>query len=81
MLTASARLDAGRRQFSLSMTPSSGTPGRRPAMARKPSSRDHVTAKLVTKSLTKWHENGPQRVLREPFYLVAGTVLCLRTSE
>jgi hypothetical protein len=32
-------------------------------MARKSSSRDHAPEKLVTKSVTIGHENGPQRVL------------------
>ena len=31
--------------------------------------------------MIKWHENGPRRVLRGPLYLVAGTVLCSRTSR
>ena len=42
-------------------------------MSRRPSSRDQAPAKLVTKCVTKWHENGPRSDLRGPFYLVAGT--------
>ena len=42
-------------------------------MSRRPICRDHAPTKLVTKSVTIWHENGPRSDLRGPFYLVAGT--------
>lgn len=35
--------------------------------------RTAFTRQDVHKSVNKWHENGPQRELRGPFHLVAGT--------
>ena len=39
-----------------------------------------ISVTNVPKSVPKWHENGPRRVLRGPFCLVAGTRFELATS-
>ena len=58
-------------------------------MAHKSSSRDHAPEKLVTKSVTIGHENGPRSFLRGPFHFRSGDSVvfqdirigCLKTSE